>query len=107
VTRPAADLMTEVYSNALLASLNARDIIRGHINDVDTNFKFQTYHPRSQFSREAVTARGQGTAGPTELAIQIERETELYGDKEYNKNECDRPEVWVPLSMSHCTFQFD
>ncbi|KAJ7893215.1 hypothetical protein B0H13DRAFT_2527731 [Mycena leptocephala] len=85
-----------LYSNALLASLNARDIIRGHINDVDTNFKFQTYHPRSQFSREVVTARGQGTAGPTELAIQIERETELYGDKEYNKNECGRPESMAP-----------
>ncbi|KAJ7809320.1 hypothetical protein B0H13DRAFT_2385309 [Mycena leptocephala] len=38
-----------LYSNALLASLNARDIIRGHINDVDTNFKSQTYHARSHF----------------------------------------------------------
>ncbi|KAJ7833185.1 hypothetical protein B0H13DRAFT_2370564 [Mycena leptocephala] len=82
-----------LYSNALLASLNARDIIRGHIHDVDTNFKSQTYHPSSQFSREIAAARGQGTAGPTELAIQIQRETELYGDKEYNKKECDRPEV--------------
>jgi hypothetical protein len=91
--RIAADLMTEVYSNALLASLNARDIIRGHINDVDTNFKSQTYHARSQFSREVVAARGQGTAGPMELAIQIQCQTELYGDKEYNKKECDRPEV--------------
>ncbi|KAJ7835996.1 hypothetical protein B0H13DRAFT_2369045 [Mycena leptocephala] len=79
--------------NALLASLNARDIIRGHINDVDTNFKSQTYHPRSEFSREVITTRGQGTAGPTELAIQIQCETELYGHKEYNKKECGRPEV--------------
>ncbi|KAJ7826140.1 hypothetical protein B0H13DRAFT_2374531 [Mycena leptocephala] len=82
-----------LYSNALLASLNARDIIRGHINDVDTNFKSQTYHPRSEFSREVITTRGQGTAGPTELAIQIQCETELYGHKEYNKKECGRPEV--------------
>ncbi|KAJ7131896.1 hypothetical protein C8R43DRAFT_1133565 [Mycena crocata] len=78
-----------VYSNALLASLNARAVIRGQINDVDTNFhiksKFNPTLPsrsRARISRE-VFARPPGSVNSTELAIHIARDTALYAEEQY------------------------
>ncbi|KAJ7092119.1 hypothetical protein C8R43DRAFT_1049942 [Mycena crocata] len=72
-----------LYSNALLASLNARAVIRGQINDVDTNFHIKSFDAaRSRISRE-VFARPPRSGNSTELAIHIDRETALYADEQY------------------------
>jgi len=76
-----------VYSNALLASLNARSVIRGQIKDVDTNFHVKSIPARTRISRD-VFARpnGNGHGEPegtaTELSIHIAHETELYYEDE-------------------------
>ncbi|KAJ7744057.1 hypothetical protein DFH07DRAFT_925197 [Mycena maculata] len=69
-----------LYSNALLASLNARSVIRGRINDVDTNFHIKDSTPRSR-TRNEVFVRTQGDMSVNELSIHIDRETELYADQ--------------------------
>ncbi|KAJ6566476.1 hypothetical protein B0H19DRAFT_1137918 [Mycena capillaripes] len=79
-----------LYSNALLASLNARDVIRGHINDIDTEFHQRSTSPRTPMSHE-VFARPPGSGSATEVSVHIERQTELYGDEEYSKKKL-RPE---------------
>ncbi|KAJ6537205.1 hypothetical protein DFH09DRAFT_1178240 [Mycena vulgaris] len=71
-----------LYSNSLLASLNARNVIRGRINDIDSNFHLKAFTP-TRITRE-VFARGPRSAGdPSELSIHIDRETELYADQAY------------------------
>ncbi|KAF7371444.1 hypothetical protein MSAN_00781400 [Mycena sanguinolenta] len=74
-----------LYSNALLASLNARSVIRGRIRDVDSNFHGRSgtsyYDPRTG-TRTNLTAPADIIAA-TELAMQIERETEIYEDGFY------------------------
>jgi len=75
-----------LYSNALLASLNARTVIRGQINDVDTNFRIKSI-PRSRIttiSRNIFTQQPQALS-PNELAIHIDQETESYADGGYGK----------------------
>ncbi|KAJ6465392.1 hypothetical protein C8R45DRAFT_1023022 [Mycena sanguinolenta] len=81
-----------LYSNALLASLNARAVIRGRINDVDSNFHIKSYGPRhcgapsvSRLSRD-VFARPPELASADELAVRIDRTTAMYVDEEYGKN---------------------
>ncbi|KAJ6529903.1 hypothetical protein DFH09DRAFT_153781 [Mycena vulgaris] len=75
-----------LYSNSLLASLNARAVIRGQINDIDTNFHIKSTHTRSRsrISRD-VFAHPPEIVTANELSIQIDRETELYADEGYNK----------------------
>ncbi|KAJ7097382.1 hypothetical protein C8R44DRAFT_989073 [Mycena epipterygia] len=69
-----------LYSNSLLASLNARAVIRGQINDIDTNF-----HTRSTDTRTRdVFVHPPGDASSTELEIRIGRATEIYGDEAYD-----------------------
>ncbi|KAJ7483564.1 hypothetical protein FB451DRAFT_108316 [Mycena latifolia] len=77
-----------LYSNSLLASLNARTVIRGQINDIDTNFHIKSVSPRTPVSRD-VFARPPGIVTANELSIHIDRETELYADVGYTKY--DRP----------------
>ncbi|KAJ7088888.1 hypothetical protein B0H15DRAFT_1022378 [Mycena belliarum] len=68
-----------LYSNSLLASLNARNIIRGRINDIDTNFHIKSFTPRTPLNHGgSVLARPRVAA--TELTVQIDRATEQYGD---------------------------
>ncbi|KAF7296711.1 hypothetical protein HMN09_01080200 [Mycena chlorophos] len=92
-----------LYSNALLASLNARAVIRGRINDVDSNFHIKS----SALSANAAVraGSGQGRRGelsrevfarypnpnldgsvstPTELSVRIDRETRHYSDQEFS-----------------------
>ncbi|KAJ7629574.1 hypothetical protein B0H17DRAFT_1340027 [Mycena rosella] len=71
-----------LYSNSLLASLNARTVIRGQINDIDTNFHIKSTYvrrTRSNLSRDVFATPA------TELSIQIEQESELYADEGFNK----------------------
>ncbi|KAJ7693198.1 hypothetical protein B0H17DRAFT_1060380 [Mycena rosella] len=72
-----------LYSNSLLASLNARGVIRGQINDIDTNFHTKSIHPRSPIPRE-VFARPDGSVN--EMTVHIDRETEFYADEGYTKH---------------------
>ncbi|KAJ7142697.1 hypothetical protein C8R44DRAFT_760976 [Mycena epipterygia] len=79
-----------LYSNALLASLNARSVIRGKIKDVDTNFHVKSIPARARISRDVFARPGNGNSQPeeasaTELSIHIARETELYADEAYVK----------------------
>ncbi|KAK6992922.1 hypothetical protein R3P38DRAFT_3078368 [Favolaschia claudopus] len=75
-----------LYSNALLASLNARSIIRGHIRDVDSNFHHNRSGSRSRggvsnsHSQTVLTAPADIVAA-TELAAHLEREAArgMYG----------------------------
>ncbi|KAJ7626978.1 hypothetical protein FB45DRAFT_920422 [Roridomyces roridus] len=75
-----------LYSNALLASLNARSVIRGRINDVDTNFRDIKYPNSGSGSRAGGTisrnvfVHQASTMDPHELSIHIKRETHMYGD---------------------------
>ncbi|KAJ7200846.1 hypothetical protein GGX14DRAFT_699601 [Mycena pura] len=75
-----------LYSNALLASLNARSVIRGRINDVDSNFHIKTSlsggKPMSRDIFAHQTSDGVSSDTTIELAVHVERET--YIDKEYN-----------------------
>ncbi|KAJ7268012.1 hypothetical protein C8J57DRAFT_1326377 [Mycena rebaudengoi] len=66
-----------LYSNSLLATLNARDIIRGRINDVDTDFNASTFKP--SLSRD-IFARPRLDPPSNDISIQIDRETQKYGD---------------------------
>ncbi|KAJ7238123.1 hypothetical protein B0H12DRAFT_1137877 [Mycena haematopus] len=81
-----------LYSNALLASLNARGIIRGRINDVDSNFHIKSYGPRhggatsvSRLSRD-VFARPPELTSADELAVRVDRTTAMYADEDYGKS---------------------
>jgi len=75
-----------LYSNALLASLNARSVIRGRINDVDSNFHIKASlsggKPMSRDIFAHESADGASSDTTIELAVHVERET--YIDKEYN-----------------------
>ncbi|KAF7368464.1 hypothetical protein MVEN_00169600 [Mycena venus] len=86
-----------LYSNALLASLNARDVIRGSINDIDTNFHLKSYQQRTQISRD-VFARAPENTAANELAIRIENQTEVYEDHAYDKK-FGRPESENTLTV--------
>ncbi|KAJ7242177.1 hypothetical protein B0H12DRAFT_853224 [Mycena haematopus] len=68
-----------LYSNALLASLNARSVIRGQIRDVDSNFLSSYYDGRS---RTDLTAPADIVAA-TELAAYMERQADVYADEFY------------------------
>ncbi|KAK7042080.1 hypothetical protein R3P38DRAFT_2888445 [Favolaschia claudopus] len=92
-----------LYSNALLASLNARSVIRGRINDVDSNFHIKsprganaaaTHLTRDVFVRPADDA--------DELTVRIDRTTELYADGSYgkSKNKFMPPEIKEPESVA-------
>ncbi|KAJ7445545.1 hypothetical protein B0H11DRAFT_2249436 [Mycena galericulata] len=78
-----------LYSNALLASLNARSVIRGQINDIDTNFHNKTSISRSRLSRD-VFARPAENLTATELSIHINQEMQFYEDRDYSKLERPR-----------------
>ncbi|KAJ7433615.1 hypothetical protein B0H11DRAFT_2296754 [Mycena galericulata] len=78
-----------LYSNALLASLNARSVIRGQINDIDTNFHNKTSISCSRLSRD-VFARPAENLTATELSIHINQETQFYEDRDYSKLERPR-----------------
>jgi len=81
-----------LYSNALLASLNARAVIRGQINDVDTNFRIKSI-PRTRVSITRDVFARSGDSPPTnELSIHIDRETEFYADEGYTKHGRPRSE---------------
>ncbi|KAJ6484652.1 hypothetical protein C8R45DRAFT_998917 [Mycena sanguinolenta] len=74
-----------LYSNALLASLNARNVIRGQIRDVDSNFygrSAASYYDTRTGTRTNLTAPADIIAA-TELAMQIERDSEIYEDRFY------------------------
>nr|GAT52146.1 predicted protein [Mycena chlorophos] len=92
-----------LYSNALLASLNARAVIRGRINDVDSNFHIKS--SALPVNAAARAGSGQGRRGelsrevfarypnpnldgsvstPTELSVRIDRETRHYSDQEFS-----------------------
>ncbi|KAF8179552.1 hypothetical protein K438DRAFT_2021603 [Mycena galopus ATCC 62051] len=78
-----------LYSNALLASLNARNIIRGHINDVDTIFNQQSLSPPTlpgEIWRVPQTGAG------SELEMRIQNQTEVYGDEEEYDKKVGRPQ---------------
>ncbi|KAF8186095.1 hypothetical protein K438DRAFT_1973466 [Mycena galopus ATCC 62051] len=83
-----------LYSNALLASLNARSVIRGHIRDVDSNFHNRYYDggARSRTRTTDLTTPADIIAA-TELAAQLDRdrEAELYPDGFYG-NKSAQPE---------------
>ncbi|KAJ7747826.1 hypothetical protein B0H16DRAFT_917876 [Mycena metata] len=91
-----------LYSNALLASLNARAVIRGRINDVDSNFHIKTYTTRTMHVSREVFARPHrddvSTAG--ELAVRIDRSThyddEGYGMAKYSPPKS--PNLSTPLA---------
>ncbi|KAJ7164528.1 hypothetical protein C8R46DRAFT_1221031 [Mycena filopes] len=70
-----------LYSNALLASLNARTVIRGRINDVDSNFHIKRYSTSAatRVSRD-VFARPPDLSSGEELSVRIDRATQLYAD---------------------------
>ncbi|KAF7345817.1 hypothetical protein MVEN_01603100 [Mycena venus] len=73
----------QVYSNALLASLNARHVIRGHIHDVDSNFQNKSYqNTRSQLSRTVMLTGPAEIIAATELAAHVDadrdHETAIY-----------------------------
>ncbi|KAJ6562253.1 hypothetical protein B0H19DRAFT_1375400 [Mycena capillaripes] len=74
-----------LYSNALLASLNARSVIRGRINDVDSNFHIKSFGQRGPRISPEVFARPRDLASADELAVRIDRATEMYADEEYGK----------------------
>ncbi|KAF7342307.1 hypothetical protein MVEN_01819100 [Mycena venus] len=82
-----------LYSNALLASLNARAVIRGRINDVDSNFhiKSMSYGPRGARISRDVFARPPTSntelVSTDELAVRIDRATEIYPDEGYGKTD--------------------
>ncbi|KAJ7627936.1 hypothetical protein DFH06DRAFT_1226740 [Mycena polygramma] len=75
-----------LYSNALLASLNARSVIRGRINDVDSNFHIKSSFGggagagRAVVSRE-VFARPRDLVSAEELSVRIDRATVQYADE--------------------------
>ncbi|KAJ7059777.1 hypothetical protein C8F01DRAFT_1295877 [Mycena amicta] len=82
-----------LYSNALLASLNARAVIRGRINDVDTNFHIKTSafpgvtssvlrSRAGHLSRDVFAHARGGETGSTELSVRIDRETQYDVDAE-------------------------
>ncbi|KAJ7751738.1 hypothetical protein DFH07DRAFT_1061796 [Mycena maculata] len=73
-----------LYSNALLASLNAREVIRGRIDDVDTNFHMKSFASRPRISRD-IFARPPDVVSANDLAVRIDRQTELYADEGYTK----------------------
>ncbi|KAJ7473586.1 hypothetical protein B0H11DRAFT_2036437 [Mycena galericulata] len=78
-----------LYSNALLASLNARAVIRGKINDVDNNFHIEVLpSSRSRRLSRGVFSRPENITA-NELSIHINRETEFYEDGNY-KLECPK-----------------
>ncbi|KAJ7440251.1 hypothetical protein FB451DRAFT_1300620 [Mycena latifolia] len=74
-----------LYSNSLLASLNARTVIRGRINDIDTNF----HNNKSSFAPRSTSHLSRDVFAPppnaTELSIQIDRETARYADEPDHK----------------------
>ncbi|CAK5282830.1 unnamed protein product, partial [Mycena citricolor] len=73
-----------LYSNALLASLNARAVIRGRINDVDNNFRIKTdgSGPRSatQLSMDVFARQDESAAGDMNIAVRVQRETKSFMD---------------------------
>jgi len=71
-----------LYSNALLASLNARGVIRGRINDVDSNFHIKSYGPRGARLSRDVFARQADLVSAEELSVRIDRATEMYADED-------------------------
>ncbi|KAF8209215.1 hypothetical protein K438DRAFT_1811943 [Mycena galopus ATCC 62051] len=81
-----------LYSNALLASLNARAVIRGRINDVDSNFHIKSsYYSRgapslARLSRDVFARPTDLAPAADELAVRIDRATTMYTDEEYGKN---------------------
>ncbi|KAJ7036173.1 hypothetical protein C8F04DRAFT_1096362 [Mycena alexandri] len=81
-----------LYSNALLASLNARAVIRGHINDVDSNFHIKSYPTHTTRLSREVFARPNDVSSGTELAVRIDRATH-YADDEpgYGTNKYSPP----------------
>ncbi|KAJ7467339.1 hypothetical protein B0H11DRAFT_2197312 [Mycena galericulata] len=92
------------FSNALLASLNARSVIRGQINDIDTNFHNKPTTPPSRLSRDVFARPGENLTA-TELSIHINQETQYYEDRDYGKLErprSDKPStvVWYRNSLS-------
>ncbi|KAJ7221068.1 hypothetical protein C8J57DRAFT_1393328 [Mycena rebaudengoi] len=66
-----------LYSNSFLATLNARDIIRGRINDVDTDFNANTFKPRLSHH---IFSRPRLDPPSNDISIQIDRETQKYED---------------------------
>ncbi|KAJ7662508.1 hypothetical protein B0H17DRAFT_1211900 [Mycena rosella] len=77
-----------LYSNSLLASLNARGVIRGRINDIDSKFHVKAFTP-SRITREVfVRSAEEDTTGGVfthELSIHIARETACFEDESYQK----------------------
>ncbi|KAF7330075.1 hypothetical protein MKEN_00271600 [Mycena kentingensis (nom. inval.)] len=84
-----------LYSNALLASLNARAVIRGRINDVDTNFhiktsalagtggaRHNTITGLGHISREVFARPSPVESAATEMSVRIERDTRVYRDED-------------------------
>ncbi|KAF7373848.1 hypothetical protein MSAN_00596700 [Mycena sanguinolenta] len=67
-----------LYSNALLATLNSRTVVRGRIRDMDSNGPTK-FHPTLTDAAEIVAA--------TELASRMDREAELYADGFYAKGD--------------------
>ncbi|KAJ7323860.1 hypothetical protein DFH08DRAFT_887048 [Mycena albidolilacea] len=82
-----------LYSNALLASLNARAVIRGRINDVDTNFHIKSAGLRGTHLSRDVFARPSEFTSADELSVRIDRATERYADGEYGKNKYVPPQA--------------
>lgn len=80
-----------VYSNALLASLNGRNVIRGHIQDVDSNFQNKSYLTQSRRTRTTILTAPVEIMAATELAAQNDHEAEIYADGYHMK--VDRAEV--------------
>ncbi|KAJ6483095.1 hypothetical protein C8R45DRAFT_1000562 [Mycena sanguinolenta] len=72
-----------LYSNALLATLNSRSVVRGRIRDMDSNMPTK-FHPTLTEPAEIVAA--------TELASRMDREAEIYADGFYTKGRDDEPD---------------
>ncbi|KAJ7105899.1 hypothetical protein C8R44DRAFT_806254 [Mycena epipterygia] len=73
-----------LYSNSLLASLNARAVIRGRINDVDSNFHIKSFDTRSRLSLSRdVFVTPADAVSATQLSIQVDRQTDRYVDDGY------------------------
>ncbi|KAJ6609073.1 hypothetical protein B0H10DRAFT_2191417 [Mycena sp. CBHHK59/15] len=79
-----------LYSNSLLATLNARDIIRGRIDDIDTNCHIKSFHPR--LSRD-IFARPRTDLTANDISVHINRETRIYPDEGDTKY--PRPELQI------------
>jgi hypothetical protein len=68
-------------------------VIRGRINDVDTNFHIKSAGLRGTHLSRDVFARPSEFTSADELSVRIDRATERYADGEYGKNKYVPPQV--------------